>query len=443
MKNLKPPQILILSFLFLIISGTILLLLPFSVKDNYKLRLIDALFTAASATCVTGLSSMSISDNLTFFGQLIVLTLIQLGGLGLMTFSSFIALIVGKRFSFKNGIIIQESFLHSPIKNLRKLIFEIIIFTFSIELTGALLLFFYWNNEFPLNKSIYYSIFHSISAFCNAGFSLFNSNLIKYVDSIWINIIIIFLIFSGGIGFFVLRNLKEYIGNFKRRRSFKMPVQVKIVLFSSFFLIIISSFLFMLMEWNKSLSELPIKAKVLSSVFQSVTPRTAGLTTIDISLVSNGAVLLIILLMFIGASPGSTGGGIKTTTFAVLVGYLRARLRNRLSIRFFNRNIPLDHSQKALTIFLIALIVVGISCFLMLISQKNLRFEDVTFEVFSAFGTVGLSRGITSMINSFGKVVLIVTMFIGRVGPITLIYAMGVTEAKVDLQYPEEKIMIG
>lgn len=443
MKNLKPPQILIFSFLFLILWGTVLLLFPISVKDNYRLKLIDALFTAASATCVTGLSSISISDNLSFFGQIVVLILIQLGGLGLMTFSSFIALIVGKRFSFKNGIIIQEGFLHSPVKNLRKLVFEIIIFTFAIEFTGALFLFFKWNNELPLGKSIYYSIFHSISAFCNAGFSLFNSNLANYVDSILINMVIILLIFSGGIGFFVLRNVKEYIVNFKRRRSFKMPVQVKIVLFTSFFLIIISSFLFMVMEWNKSLSGLPLKTKILGSMFQSVTPRTAGFNTVNISLASNGAVLLLIILMFIGASPGSTGGGIKTTTLAVLIGYLRARIRNRLSIRFFNRNIPSDYSQKALVVFLIALTVVGISCFLMLISQKNLKFEDVTFEVFSAFGTVGLSRGITSIINSFGKIVLIVTMFIGRVGAISLIYAMGVTEAKVDLQYPEEKIMIG
>ncbi|MGQ9618480.1 MAG: TrkH family potassium uptake protein [Candidatus Aminicenantia bacterium] len=440
-QQLSPYKIISLSFLIVIISGTILLLLPISRAKS--ITIIDVLFTSTSATCVTGLTVIDIGKDLTIFGQIVILICIQIGGLGLMTFSSLIAVLIGRGLSFKDKTIVVEAFLPFPVKGVHSLIKEIFLYTFLIEFVGAFLLFIRFSEKFHFWESVKLSIFHSISAFCNAGFSLFSNNLMSFRGDLLINITVIALIFLGGIGFFSLRILAEFLIQRTKRERFKIPLHFRIVVLNSILLILAGSILIAILEWDNTLKLYSLKEKIIASVFQAVTPRTAGFNTIDISRLTSATTFLIMILMFIGASPGSTGGGIKTSTFFIIISFLRSRLKGGKSIVFASRNISFEVAYKAFVIFFISLSVVIVSSFLLFIFQKPAKFDSVLFEVFSAFGTVGLSKGLTPFLKTISKVIIIMTMFIGRVGPVTLVYALSEAKEREGISFPEERVMVG
>jgi len=440
-RILSPSRILPISFLVVIFLGTILLLLPISYKKS--LSFIDALFTITSATCVTGLTVVDTGKTFTLFGQLIVLLCIQIGGLGLMTFSSLVALFRGKSLSFRDRTIVVESFLPYPVRGIPNIIKQIFLYTFIIEFLGAFFLFMSFSKKFPLWDSIKLSIFHSVSAFCNAGFSLFSENLCSFRGDVLVNITIISLIFLGGIGFFSLKVITSFILSKVKKQKFRFPLHFKIVFSTSLILILAGSILFFLLEWNNTLKGFPLKEKVLASLFQAVTPRTAGFNTVNISMINGATTLLLIALMFIGASPGSTGGGIKTSTFFVILYQVKSRLKGEREIFFSSRKIPREIVSKAFMIFFLSLFITITVFFLILTFQENARFDVLLFEVISAFGTVGLSKGITPFLNTISKVIIMLTMFIGRVGPVTIFYSLKEPREVEGISYPEEKIMIG
>lgn len=440
-QSLPPSKILPLSFLIVIFSGTILLLIPISAKRSSSF--IDTLFTATSATCVTGLTVLDVGKTFTLFGQLIILLCIQIGGLGLMTFSSLVAILMGRSLSFKDRTLITESFLPFPVKGISNIIKEIVLYAFLIELFGVIFLFLSFSKRFQFWESIKLSIFHSVSAFCNAGFSLFSDNLTSFREDILVNITVIFLIFLGGIGFFPLKVITGFIISKIKKERFKPPLHFKIVILTSLLLILTGALIFSLLECNNTLKGLSPKGKVLASIFQVITPRTAGFNTVDISMLTNGTTLLIMILMFIGASPGSTGGGIKTSTLFILLYQIKSRLKGERGVLFSSRKIPSDIANKAFAVFFISIGVVILSSFLILTFQKGGKFDVLIFEVFSAFGTVGLSKGITPFLNSISKVIIILTMFIGRVGPVTLVYTLREPREIEEITYPEEKVMVG
>lgn len=438
---LPPSKIIPLSFLIVILLGTILLLLPISSKRS--LSFIDILFTATSATCVTGLTVLDVGETFTHFGQFIILSCIQIGGLGLMTFSSLVAILMGRSLSFKDRTLVIESFLPFHVKGIPNIIKQIVLYTFLIELFGGIFLFLSFSKRFQFWESVKLSIFHSVSAFCNAGFSLFSDNLCSFREDIIVNITVILLIFLGGIGFFSIKVITGFVISKIKKERFKPPLHFKIVILTSLFLILIGAFIFSLLEWNNTLKGLSPREKILASIFQAVTPRTAGFNTLDISMIASGTTLLIMILMFIGASPGSTGGGIKTSTFFILLYQIKSRLKGERGVFFSSRKIPSDIVNKALVVFFVSIGVVILSSFLILTFQKGGKFEVIIFEVFSAFGTVGLSKGITPLLNSISKIIIILTMFIGRVGPVILVYILKEPKEIEEITYPEEKVMVG
>lgn len=441
-KKFQPAQFLAISFVLAILAGTLLLLLPFSTKSGH-ISLVDALFRATSSVCVTGLI---VQDTATYFtptGQIINMILFQLGGLGIMTFSTLVLLVAGKKISVKDRIIIQQGFHHTSPKDVKTLIKSIFFYALTIEFAGALVLFLHWHNKFPWAKGLFHSIFHSISAFCNAGFSLFSDSFVSFRNDAWVNITLIFLIVLGGMGFLVLQEMKEIIFGLVKRRKFQVSLHAKMVLGMTLFLIVFSFLFFFFIERNHSLQNYTLKEKIFSSLFQVITPRTAGFNTIDLSTIGYASVFLLILLMFIGASPGSTGGGVKTSTIGVIFAFLKSKVTARNSVNIFYRTLPFELITKAFIVVMLSLCVVSISSFILFLVQQEASMHEVLFEVFSAFGTVGLSLGFTSKLNTAGKIVIILTMYIGRIGPLTLLYAFSRQKALGRFAYAEETVMIG
>jgi len=431
------------------IAGTVLLMLPFSTTSG-NISFMDALFTSTSAVCVTGLTVLDTGTYFTIFGQTVILILIQLGGLGIMTVSVVLFQFLGKIVSFRQRMAMQETFAHTPRKDIYRLIKSILVFTILIEGAGALLLFFHWIREFPVLKALYMAVFHSVSAFCNAGFALFNNSLMNYTGSYLLNFTICGLIVLGGIGFPVVFEI--YTIAFKKRgKRVKISVQTKSVLITTFILIVSGTLLFFLMEPDSSLKGLSLMGSILASFFQSITSRTAGFNTVDISLLSDSAALLLVLLMFIGASPGSCGGGIKTTTFFLLFTLVKNRIRGNTTVNVFKKSLGKESISKSVSIFLLSITFVILVFFLLLMSdhfghgevQNANRFTSYLFEVVSAFGTVGLSMGATAGLNGIGKFLLIITMLIGRVGVLTFSYVITSAEAPMGIEYAEENLMVG
>jgi trk system potassium uptake protein TrkH len=431
------------------LAGAFLLMLPFSTTSG-DISFIDALFTSTSAVCVTGLTVLDTGTYFTFFGQIIILILIQLGGLGIMTVSVVLFQFLGKIVSFRQRMAMQETFAHTPRKDIYRLIKSIFIFTLLVEGTGTLFLFFHWNREFPAVTALYMAVFHSVSAFCNAGFTLFNNNMMNYTGSYLLNFTICGLIVLGGIGFPVVFEIYNLAVK-KRGKRVKISVQTKAVLITTVILIVSGTLLFYLMEPDNSLKGLPVTGTILASFFQSITSRTAGFNTVDLSLLSDSAASLLVLLMFIGASPGSCGGGIKTTTFFVLFTLVKNRIRGNTSVNVFKKSLGKESVSKSVSIFLLSITFVILVFFLLLMSdhfghkeiQNADRFISYLFEVVSAFGTVGLSMGATTVINSLGKFLLIITMLIGRVGVLTFSYVITSAEAPMGIEYAEENLMVG
>ncbi len=433
---------LAVSFLGAILLGTFLLWLPISVRSG-RLSFIDAVFTSTSAVCVTGLTVCDTASAFSPFGQGVILSLIQLGGLGIMTFSTMILLVAGRKIAIADRIAVQQDFSPAAIKDFRSLVRDVFLYAFAVEAAGSLLLLAGFLRHFPLGRAVPLSVFHSISAFCNAGFSLFSDNLAAFGEDGWINLTVIALIILGGLGFLVQKDVAGCAVGIIRRRRCRMMLHSKLVLTVSLGLILLGFGLFLGLEWNRSLAGLSPRGKILASLFQAVTPRTAGFNTVDLTAVGPATGLLLMVLMFIGASPGSTGGGVKTSTIGVLAAFLRSKIMARDSVGLFRRTLPGETILRALTAVLLALALVFVASFLILLAQPDLGMRSAVFEVFSAFGTVGLSLGATARLSGFSKIIIILTMYIGRIGPLALLSAFSRQRAKGRFDYAEESVMTG
>ena len=435
-------QTIALGFAAIILTGALLLMLPISNRGGTSIAFIDALFTAASATCVTGLVVFDTWSQFTFFGQMVILILIQIGGLGFMTIAILFSMVLGKRIGLRERSYAMEAISSMQISGVVRLVKHILMGTLFFELIGATILSFKFYPIFGLGKGIWFGIFHSISAFCNAGFDLMGtiepySSLTHFSSDIIINIVITSLIVIGGIGFIVWDDLFAQKLNFK-----KYKLHTKVVLSSTIILIIVSFLLFMIVERNNVLAGLPFGEKVLVSMFHSITPRTAGFNTIDTAALTEAGSFLTMILMFIGASPGSTAGGIKITTFVILIMALITYFRKYDDVNIFRRRISTNIVKRSFfsTSYYLLLIVLG--TFVILVFQP-LPIKDTIFEVFSAIGTVGLSTGITRDLSALSRIVIVILMYSGRVGSLTIF--MAVTEKKVikKVRNPEEKVIIG
>ncbi len=434
--RLNTAQVVALSFVGAILLGTVLLTFPTATKDGRGTSFIDAIFTATSATCVTGLIVKDTPVYFSTFGQMVILVLIQLGGLGIMTYSAFLALVFG-RFTLGRRKLVQE--MMDEERNVLSMIYYIFKMTFLIETIGAFILFMRWIFYFknPI-QTVYLSIFHSVSAFCNAGFSLFSNSLEGFVHDPVVNLVIMTLIIFGGLGFIVVY---EIVNRIRNKRSM-FTTHTRLVLMTSTILIIAGSLIIFFFEFDGTLQHYPLSGKLWASLFQAVTPRTAGFNTISISSLSAVTLTIVIIFMFIGASPGSTGGGIKTSTFAILLLSLRSILKGKENIEVYNRTLSSSIVYKAVALAVGSTIVLS-SLFILLLVSENKPFFPLLFEAVSAFGTVGLSMGITPDLTTPGKILIIILMYAGRIGPLTLGFALmrGITRGKV--RYPEAKVMIG
>ena len=437
-KGLSPNQILVLGFLGIIIIGTYLLRLPVASSGGKSIELLDAVFTATSATCVTGLIVLDTGNDFSIFGQWVILILFQIGGLGIMTFSTMFAFLLGRKISLRQRLIIQESLNQFSVGGLVRLAKYIIVFTIFFEGLGTVFLYLHWHQLAGIHNPFFLSFFHAVSAFCNAGFSLFSDSLEQFNLNIGINLIFSILIVFGGIGFLVLVELFEFP---KRQR---LSLHSKMVLVVTIILIVIGTLGIFLLERNNSdtLQPLMLKGRILGSLFQSTTARTAGFNTIPIGQLGNATLFLIIVLMFIGASPTSTGGGIKTTTFSIAFLWMYYTLKGRRHLYLFCRQISNKILSNAWAILMLSMSWIFITT--LLISYfEEFDFIELLFEIVSAFGTVGLSTGITSQLSPAGKIIIILTMFLGRLGPLSLALSLIVDRHPESIQYPEEHVMVG
>lgn len=441
--KLQPAQVVLFSFAAWILLGSLVLMLPVSANLGRTISFVDALFMATSATCVTGLKSISMVDDLSIFGQMVILVLLQVGGLGIMTLSSSMAVIMGKNLQMREQVIMHDVLDTSSSEELLNLVVNVIRYTFAIEFVGAIILTIgFYQEGFEIGQSIYYGFYHAISAFCNAGFGLWNNNLEDFKFTPLIHFTIAFLIIFGGIGFSVLKDITEM---FKKKRPIRsLSLHTKIVLVTNTLLLMIGTFYLFFGEFLHAFQEYSMWGKFQVAFFQSATARTAGFSTVSILSLQPHCIYLLILLMFIGASPGSTGGGIKTSTFAILLYSVKATLQGRTQVEMFERTVPAQTVVKSIAIFIICLIVVSIGVLVLVRVEPDKSFLSLIFEVVSGFGTVGLSMGITPFLSSIGKLCIIAMMYLGRVGPLTLILAVA---SRVVLpshvEYPEGKVLIG
>jgi len=434
--RLNAARVVVLSFLSVILTGTILLTFPTATTDGQGTNLVDALFTATSATCVTGLIVQDTPTYFSHFGQIVILVLIQLGGLGIMTYSAFLAILLG-RFTLGQRRMVQE--MMEEERNVLRMITYIFKMTLLLEAIGALFLFARWAFQFQRpTQAFYFSIFHSISAFCNAGFSLFSDSLSGFVSDPVINIVIIGLIVLGGLGFIVIYEVARKLRDGRHQFS----THTRLALATSGILIVTGFLVIFFFEFDGALLDYPLHAKLWASLFQSVTPRTAGFNTILISSFSPLTLTLLTLFMFIGASPGSTGGGVKTTTFAILLLSLKSIFKGKEDIEVSRRTIPGTIVYKALALFMSALLLLA-AMFLFLLVFENKPFLPLLFEAVSAFGTVGLSTGITPSLTTVGKFAIMLLMFAGRIGPLTLMIALARKGRQDKIGYPQARVMIG
>ncbi|WP_397223062.1 TrkH family potassium uptake protein [Peribacillus simplex] len=438
---LDPPKILVMGFAALILIGSYLLTLPISTEDGNGLSFLNALFTSTSATCVTGLVVVDTETTFTKFGELVILSLIQVGGLGFMTFATFFFFLLGKRISLKSRLLLQESLNNFSMAGVVRLVKRILIFTAVIEILGAVILSIRFSFDMPIGKATYYGVFHSISNFNNAGFDLMGEfrSLTPYAEDPIVTLTVAALITLGGIGFIVMNELYEY------HDTHRLSVHTKVVLMTSLILTIGGAILIFIFEYGnaKTLQPLSYAGKVLSSLFQSVTPRTAGANTLNIPDLTQPSLLLIIFLMFVGASPGSTGGGIKTTTLATLIGTAWTQIKGKEDVVLFRRRIVIETIFKALTVTIIGLFLVLTISILLTITENGRDFLMILFEATSAFATVGLSMGLTPELSPIGRILIIFTMFAGRLGPLTIAFAIAMRRKPDPFRHPKGKIMIG
>ncbi|ALF26112.1 MULTISPECIES: TrkH family potassium uptake protein [Fusobacterium] len=437
--SLSPYRKLIFGFLVAIFIGVILLKMPFSLRENQNITVLDSLFTIVSAICVTGLSVVDISQVFTSTGQLIILFFIQLGGLGVMTVSIIVFLLVGKKMSFETRELLKEERNSNSNGGITNFIKNLLLTVSLIEILGASILAYGFSKYYPLKKSIFYGLFHSVSAFCNAGFSLFTNSLEDFRYDNLISLTVSFLIILGGIGFVTVNSL--FI--IKKKKLKNLSLTSKFALLITFFLLTFGTMLFLVFEYNNSstLKGMNFMDKILNSFFQSVTLRTAGFNTVPLENIKPATVFISYIFMFIGASPGSTGGGIKTTTFGILIFYAFGVLKRKEYVEVFKRRIDWELINKALAIVVISILYIAV-IITILLSIENFSTDRVIYEVISAFSTTGLSMGITASLGIISKFLIIITMFIGRLGPMTVALAF-TNNKKSSVKYPKEDILIG
>ena len=427
LKRLSPVRIIALGFALAILLGSVLLMMPFSVRDGVELHYIDALYTSTSAICVTGLIAVDAGDTFTPVGQFILAALIQIGGLGVTTIGAGLILALGRRMDIKGRTVIKEAVNLDSGKGIVTLVKNIFITTVIFEVTGALLSFTVFVQDYPVWQALGISFFHSIAAFNNSGFDIFGGlqNMIPYQNNILLNLTTCGLIIFGGLGFLVILDI------LKNRSFKKLTLHSKVVITTSAILLAAGT---LLLKATEDISW-------LGAFFHSVSARTAGFSTYSIGNFTNAGLFILIMLMFVGASPGSTGGGIKTSTFFVLVQSIRS-LVTKKNFEAFRRSIPADRISKAYVITLLSILVVCTATFLLCILEPGLNFIQILFEVVSAFGTVGLSTGITPDLIPLSKFVIILVMFIGRLGAFTL-FSMWIDRPAPAARYVEESITIG
>ncbi len=442
----NPGRQIPIYFLIAIMAGAILLTLPVSCQDG-QLSLVDALFTATSAVCVTGLTVVDTGNHLSLFGQVVVMVLIQVGGLGFMTLTTVILLSLGTKITFRKKISVGQSFKPGVSGDIGSLIKAVVVTTFLVELLGAIALLTKFYGRFPFGEACFLAVFHSVSAFCNAGFSTFSNSLESYSGDYVMILIFSVLIISGGLGFVVINDIYNRI-HYKDRG---LTLHSKLCLTITAILLIGGTFAFLLSEDKNVFQQTSPGYNLANAFFQSVTCRTAGFNTIAQSSLNEISILVTMILMFIGACPGSTAGGIKTTTLGIIAILVYRRFRGRQSVSVFKRTISPDSVTRSLTVLILALFVI-VSVFVIFMYSEQTPgshqlshgwFVENLFEVVSAFGTVGLSMGVTSHLHSFGKLVLITTMFIGRVGLLTLALSLARPRERGEIIYREEEVMVG
>ncbi len=452
-KSIHPARLLVISFMILILAGTLLLLLPKATHTG--ISIIDALFTATSAVCVTGLTVVDTGKHFTKFGQLIIMLLIQIGGLGIMTFTTFFMLLLNGGLGIKERFMFSEIFSERNLSKISSTIIRILLLTFSIEAIGAFALYNFLPDSIFKNETdkIFCSIFHSISAFCNAGFSTFSNNLMQIKDNAPAILTIATLFILGGLGFLVLSESieKPFLKMLRKIKFLKNKIPPQKVIFSlhlkltisiTVILIVFGTLFFFILEFNNSLKAEPLFGKVIHAFFQAVTPRTAGFNTIDISKISITTALFIMLLMWIGASPGSTGGGIKTTSFALIILKIWSMVKGSERVEIFNKQINEESISRAFASGLLSILFILTATFILTLTEKTANLIDIYFETVSAFGTVGLSRGITPNLTILGKLIIITMMFIGRVGALVFSFALFGKIEKKRYELQKENVLV-
>lgn len=441
-KRFSGMQMIAGGFFIIILTGTLLLMLPWASKSDGGTSFITALFTAASATCVTGLVVVDTFSHWTLFGQLVILTLIQIGGLGFISIGVTVSILLRKKIGLKERGLIRESFNVIELRGMVRLTKRVICGTFFFEFTGAVILSICFIPRMGWLQGIYYGIFHAVSAFCNAGFDLMGryspfSSLTAYYDHPIVTVTIMLLILIGGLGFIVWNDLAEHKWHFR-----KYALHTKIVVSATLVLVFAGALAFYFIEGNYLFADMSTGGKILSSLFCAVTPRTAGFNTVDVGAMTDGSKLLTIVLMFIGGAPGSTAGGVKVTTIVVLLVYIKANLTRTVGYNIFGRRLEDDALRKAAAVFCTNLFL-AVSAAIIICSLQNFNGIDTLLEVFSAIGTVGMTAGLTTQLNTISRVLIVLLMYLGRVG--SLSFAMSFTDKKkiAHVMQPAEKINIG
>ncbi|MFI3168879.1 MAG: TrkH family potassium uptake protein [Faecalibacterium sp.] len=442
-KRMTYPQIIAIGYFFIILIGAGLLCLPIASRAEGSLPLLSALFTATSATCVTGLAVGDTYQLFTGFGQAVILFLIQIGGLGFMTIIIMFSFAFKKRIGLRTRTLLKESVNSTSVGGIVRLFHKVLLGTLLFEGVGALLLATRFIPRYGLWQGLWFSVFHSVSAFCNAGFDLMGvqsagSSLVYWADDPVVCITIALLIMIGGIGFFVWADIQSHGLRFK-----KYQLHTKLVLTVSGILVVGGTLLFLAIEWNHTLANMPLWQKLLDAFFCAVTPRTAGFNVVDTTALQSSAKMLTIMLMFIGGSTGGTAGGVKTTTLAALVISAFDTLRGMKDTNVFGRRLEVDVLRRANAIFSVNIFGVSLACFMMMVFEPQLPLSSVLFEVVSAIGTVGLSVGVTGSCDAVGLCVLMVLMYAGRVGSMSFALLFTEQRSQPAVRCPEEKISIG
>ena len=448
--KMHPANLVLASFISAIALATLLLKLPISTRNGH-IDWIDALFTATSAVCVTGLTVVDTGSYFSAFGQAVIIVLIQIGGLGVMTISVALFQWIGRSVSIRHRMAMQDLFAHTPREDIFSLVKSIVFFAFGAEALGAVLLTIQWSRELPVPQAAYTAVFHAISAFCNAGFSLFSDSLMRYREDIFINTTICGLIFFGGIGFPVLYEL-QCLARISEPKRCRLSIQTKTVLAATMILIAAGTLMFAFLEDQSGHSGSSWGRHLMISAFQSITCRTAGFNTVDIASLKESTLAMMIFLMFIGASPGSCGGGVKTTTLALLSAFTLSRMLRKKRVNMFKKSIPPETVSRSVSLVLMSTAGICLVLFLLLVgtpvnnveaAKSHGPFLTLLFETVSAFGTVGLSMGVTPALNTWGKFWIVAMMVVGRVGILTFAYIIVGTKPVKGIEYSEENLMIG